>query len=249
MQENPPFFPRLGEAHGLHQCVAGGGSIARGFGIHMQRIEAHGAVVAATAVVFWDECTTFSALKSVVSNCKIHVRSLAHHALMDNTYQAPRGRLLPTLVVFLFVGGLLYGLFLVFERHQLQNSLTSIQENKDKLQQQIEVLKDDQIAQLYTAQQTQKKSEESIVRWSKIMTNLQNLVPVSVFVSSYGVNEDGTLQLSGVSDGLGSVADFIRVLDDSQDFNAPFVPTLSAGVTTDGQAVVSFSLAVQALIN
>lgn len=163
-------------------------------------------------------------------------------ATMDNTFEAPQGRLLPTLVAFVFVLGLLYTLFLVFEQYSLNRSIASLQADEAKVQGQMEVLNSQQVAEIYVAQQVKDKLEASVLRWSGVITNLQHLTPVGVFLSSYGISEDGGIQLSGVGDGFGSVADMIAALNGSTDFVDVFVPSVTQGSTSDGQTVATFSL-------
>jgi len=161
---------------------------------------------------------------------------------MDKTFEAPSSRFLPTLVVFVFVIGLLYTFFLVFERVSLNSSVASIEENKAELQDKMNALKDDKIAELYSAQELKTSIEEATTYWSQVLNNLNGLVPVGVFVSSYSASEDASIQVSGVADSFSAVADFISALSGSKDFESVFVPSVTSGVTSDGQDVVSFSL-------
>lgn len=163
---------------------------------------------------------------------------------MDKTFEAPRGRLLPTLVVFVFIVGLLYSLFLVFEKISLNSSISTIEESKSELQIKIDTLKSDQIAELYNAQQLKDKLKDNTVYWSKVLNSLSGLTPVGVFLSTYSANEDLSIQVSGLADSFASVSDFITALGKANDFESAFVPSVTAGVTSDGQDVVSFSLNV-----
>ncbi|QQR55400.1 hypothetical protein IPG41_02490 [Candidatus Peregrinibacteria bacterium] len=135
---------------------------------------------------------------------------------MDNipsTYEAPRGRLLPTLVIFLFILGLFYTLYLFLSTHSLNNSVANLEENKVGLQRKIEVLNDQQIQELYNAEQLTKKIEENSVHWSQVLTRLNALTPVGVFFASYGLNEDGSIQVTGYGDSYASVADLIAAME------------------------------------
>lgn len=165
---------------------------------------------------------------------------------MDNTYEAPQGRLLPTLVAFVFALGLLYTAYLAFTQYRLKGALEDLSAQKTKLDGQIEVLKDQQVAEIFVAQEVKDKVEVSAIRWSTVVTNFQQLTPVGVFLSSYGINESGAIQVGGVGDEFGSVADIISALSASNDFTDVFVPSVTQGATSDGQEVVTFSLSVQA---
>lgn len=166
---------------------------------------------------------------------------------MDNTYAAPQGRLLPTLVAFAFGLGLLYTAYLAFTEYRLNGAIADLQTQKETLSSQIQVLKDQQVAQIYEAQQVKDKLAEKAVRWSTIVTNFQQLTPVGVFLSSYGIAEGGGIQVSGVGDEFGSVSDIIASLVDSKDFTDVFVPSVTQGTTSDGQSVVTFSLTAHAV--
>lgn len=164
---------------------------------------------------------------------------------MDNlpsTYEAPRGRLLPTLVLFVFVLGLFYTLYLFFGTYSLKRSVANLEDDKTELQRKIEVLNDQQIQELYTAQQLNDQLEESSTRWSQVLTSLQTLTPVGVFFSNYSLNEDGTIQVTGYGDSYASVADLISAMEKTESFVGPFVPSVTAGKTVDGQSIASFTL-------
>ncbi len=166
---------------------------------------------------------------------------------MDNipsTYEAPRGRLLPTLVFFLFVLGLFYTLYLLFSTYSLKRSVSDLESNQSEMQRKIEVLNDQQIQELYAAQLLSDQMEEDAVRWSQVLTSLQNVTPVGVFFAGYSLNEDGTIQVNGYGESYGSVADLISAMEKAEAFIGPFVPSVTAGQTSDGQSIASFSLSI-----
>lgn len=161
---------------------------------------------------------------------------------MDKAYEAPRGRILPTLVIFAFILGVLYTLFLVFQQIRLNGTITSLEEAKLSTQAQIDELRAEEIEELFVAQKIKDLLEQNSVEWSKVVRSLQDLTPVSVFMTSYSMSEDGEIQVSGLGDSFGSVADTISILTKSPNFVNVFVPSLTAGASSDGQEVVTFSL-------
>lgn len=161
---------------------------------------------------------------------------------MDKPYEVPRSRLLPTLVIFVFVLGLLYTLFLVFQRYSLKSSIEALAAEQADLENQIDALRAEQIEELFVAQELKEKVEDAAIQWSKVIRSLQDYTPVTVFLSSYSAMEDASIQVSGLGDSFGSVADTISALTKSTDFTDVFVPSLTLGTTSDGQTVVSFSL-------
>lgn len=161
---------------------------------------------------------------------------------MDKAYEAPRGRILPTLVVFAFVLGVLYTLFLVFQQIRLNGNIADLEQAKLDTQAQIDELKAEEIEELFVAQQVKDLLEQNSVEWSKVVRSLQDLTPVSVFITSYSMGESGEIQVSGLGDSFGSVADTISILSKAPDFINVFVPSVTAGATSDGQEVVTFSL-------
>lgn len=167
---------------------------------------------------------------------------------MDKQYEAPKGRLLPTIVLFVFVLGVLYTLFLLFEQYSLNRSINKTEADIGEVQLSIESMRSDQIEELYVAQELTDQVEASMTHWSKVVKSLQDLTPVTIFFSSYGASEDGSIQLSGLGDGYGSVADLITVLNDSDDFEEVFVPSVTLGTTSDGQEVASFSLQLKSSV-
>lgn len=165
---------------------------------------------------------------------------------MDKTYEAPQGRLLPTLVIFLFIVGVLYTLFLLFQQYNLNKDLESVDASIGDVNLEIETLKQEEIEELFVAQELKDRISEASLRWSKVIRQIQDLTPVSVFVSSYSASSaDGGVQISGLGDSFGSVADMISSLSDSPDFSGVFVPSVTVGTTSEGQKVVSFSLQLQ----
>lgn len=167
---------------------------------------------------------------------------------MDNQFEAPQGRLLPTIVLFVFVLGLLYTLFLLFESWNLNRSIGKIEGQIGEVQLSVESLKSDQIQELYVAQQLVDQVDASRIYWSKVIKKVKDIAPVTIFFSSYTGAEDGGLQISGLGDSYGSVADVISAMNESEDFYDVFVPSVTLGSTSDGQKVVSFSLQAQSNI-
>jgi Tfp pilus assembly protein PilN len=167
---------------------------------------------------------------------------------MDNPYQAPSGRLLSTFTVFLAVLVVLYSLFLLFEKFSLNRSISSIQGDQKNVEQELAGLRNDQVQTLYTAQELKDKVADQKVAWSKVVKQLQDLTPVTVFFSSYHLSKDGSLQLGGLGDNYGSVSDVIANLKKSELFSNVFVPTVTLGSTSGGQAVVSFAVQVNSAL-
>lgn len=167
---------------------------------------------------------------------------------MDNTYQAPQGRLLPSFVLFVFVLAVLYTLFLLFQQYGLKRDISQTQEDLIQVEADMASLQNDQIEELVVAQELKDTIAANTVFWSKVVDRLDDLTPVSVFFSSYSASEDGSLQLSGLADNNESVSDVISVLERSRSFDNVFVPSLTVGTTADGQQVVSFSLQVDATL-
>lgn len=161
---------------------------------------------------------------------------------MDKPYEVPRPRLLPTLVFFLFVLGVLYTSFLIFQQYNLKRSLQSLGMEKASLETQMGELTAENIEELYVAKELKERVEDRAILWSKVLRSLESLTPVSVFISSYTALEDGSIQLSGLGDSFGSVADILSTLQNSSNFTDVFLPSLTLGETSDGQEVVSFSL-------
>lgn len=164
---------------------------------------------------------------------------------MDKQFEAPKGRLMPTVVIFVFALALLYTFFLLFQQYSLNRSVDKLNEQIVGVNAEITALKSDQIEQLYNAKEISESVEAESVYWSQVIKKVQNLTPVTVFFSSYTGTGDGSLQLSGLGDSFGSVADAISSLSESEDFTDVFVPSVTLGSTSDGQQVVSFSLQVK----
>lgn len=164
---------------------------------------------------------------------------------MDNQFEAPKGRLLSTVVIFVFAVVVLYTLFLLFQQFSFGRSVSKIEGRILELETQISTLKDDQIEELYVAQQLDDLVSENMIHWSLVIKKLEDLTPVTVFFSSYSGSRDGSIQLSGLGDSYGSVSDVISALTESSDFIGTFVPSVTLGTTSDGQEVVSFSLETQ----
>ena len=165
---------------------------------------------------------------------------------MDNSYQAPQGRLLSTLVLFFFVIGILYTLFLIFQQANLKGDLVRIEDQSAELQIKIETLEREQIQTLFVAQEIKDGVEATRITWSKVIRKFQDLTPVTGFFSSFSGGNDSELNLSGLAYSADSVADMLSVLELSDDFSNAFVPSVTEGTTSEGQTVVSFNLSVNA---
>lgn len=168
---------------------------------------------------------------------------------MDNTYQAPQGRLGSTLVIFLFVLAVLYTLFLLFQQRGLTRAVSDAETELLSIEQEVSELREDRVEELFRARELREDVQETAIEWSGIVKRFQDLTPVTVFFSSYTVSEDGRITVSGLADSYGAVADTIDSLQKSTDFDAEFVPSVTAGATADGQDVVSFSLNVNAILD
>ncbi len=164
---------------------------------------------------------------------------------MDKTYEAPRGRFLPALVIFVFVVGILFTIFLMIEQFALNRDMSRIEGQRLELEAEIGLLKEQQLEELFTAQEVKDLLEEEAVVWSKVIRKLQDLTPVTVFFSSYNAGSNGQVTLSGLGDSYAAVADVINAMNRSSDFANVFVPSVTLGTTGEGQEVVSFSLSVE----
>lgn len=74
--EHPAFFARVAHGNGGHEAVAGGGAVAGALLVHVQRIKALGAMVAAAAGKLGHVGLAVSALKRFVDHGKVHISRL-----------------------------------------------------------------------------------------------------------------------------------------------------------------------------
>ena len=148
-------------------------------------------------------------------------------------------------MVFVFVLGILYTLFLFFSRFNANGDIETLEAEKLDVQNKIEALQAEEIEELFVAQGLKESVGNASIEWSKVVRSLQDLTPVTVFLSSYSTMEDGLVQLTGLGDTFGSVANSISALQGSSDFTDVFVPSITLGTTSDGQSVLSFSLKLQ----
>lgn len=165
---------------------------------------------------------------------------------MNQSYQAPRARLLPVLVIFAFILALLYTGFLVFKKLSLSKESDRLATRIDDAKAEIQSMESDQLQELIYAQNMIDQVEERALTWSKIIRKLQELSPVGIFYSSYTAST-GNVQLIGIADSVTSVANLITNMELSEDFNLVFIPTLSRAITADGEEVLSFTLELQLL--
>ncbi len=212
-------------------------------------MEANGAMISATMRMGRHGCPTVLTLKTLIDDGKLHVQRIVIHAPMDKSYEAPQGRLLPTLVIFAFVLGLLYAAFLLVQGFILQGEVKHTQKVTTELQGKITELEDEQIAELYTAELLKEKIEASRTTWSQLVAKVQELTPVTVFYSTFSGGELGQIQLNGYGDSYEAVADAIKELNRSNEFTNVFVPAVSLGTAADGQGIASFSVSFDFLGN
>jgi len=170
------------------------------------------------------------------------------HATMDKPYQAPQGRMLSTLIIFVFTLTVLYTLSLLFQQFQLNRELSQNEADIVEIEQQMEALREQSIEELFVAQTLKDQVEANAVIWSRVIRKLQDLTPVTVFFSSYSGSSDGSIQVNGLGDSYDSVADVIDSLETSSDFDEVFVPSVTLGSTGEGAEVVSFSLTINSVV-
>ncbi len=161
---------------------------------------------------------------------------------MDKSYEAPKGRLLSTLVIFAFVIGLLYTGFLFFRQMSLNSDFERIQTLMMETQSLIKQLQDQQVEEILTARDLSEKVSAASIKWSQIVKRLQELTPTGVFYKAYTGAKDGSMQISALGDSYASVSGVIATLKKSEDFEDVFVPSVSLGTTSEGKELVTFTL-------
>jgi len=167
---------------------------------------------------------------------------------MDKSYEAPQGRLLTTLVLFVFVLVVLLTLFSLFQNVRANNEFKRLDSEIVQVEAVIQELKDQQIKELVVAQDVIELVDARSVKWSQVIRKLQDLTPVGVFYRSFSGGTLGEVEIAGLADSYDAVADVIRILVNSKDFDNVFVPTVALGTTSDGQNIVSFNLQLTSLL-
>lgn len=165
---------------------------------------------------------------------------------MDKSYEAPGGRLLSTIVIFVFVIVALYTGFLFFKQSSLNSEIERIAGEKADLEMQISQLKAEQVQEVLAAQALSEKVTAASIKWSKVVKKLQDLTPVGVFYKAYTAAKDGGLAISAIGDSYASVSSVIATIQNSKDFSEVFVPSVSLGKTSDGKELVTFSIQLSA---
>ncbi len=161
---------------------------------------------------------------------------------MDKPYEAPGGRLLSTLVIFVFVIGTLYTGFLFFKQSSLNSEIVRIGDSKISLNTQINQLKAEQVTEVLAAQTLSEKITAASIKWSKVVKRLQDLTPTGVFYKAYSASKDGSLAVSAIGDSYSSVSNVISTIQNSKNFVDVFVPSVSLGTTSEGKELVTFSI-------
>ncbi|MBI4127313.1 PilN domain-containing protein [Candidatus Peregrinibacteria bacterium] len=161
---------------------------------------------------------------------------------MDKSYEAPKGRLLSTLVIFAFVLGLLYAGFLFFRQMRLNSELERLEASKIEVTAQMADLRKQQVEEVLTARDLSEKVSAASLKWSKVIKRLQELTPTGVFYKAYTGVKDGSLQISALGDSYASVSSVIGTILASGDFTDVFVPSVSLGTTSEGKELVTFTL-------
>ena len=161
---------------------------------------------------------------------------------MDKPYEAPTGRLLSTLVIFVFVIGSLYTGFLFFKQSSLNSEIDRIATSKTQLETQINQLKAEQVTEVLSAQSLSEKVLASSIKWSKVVKKLQDLTPIGVFYKAYTAAKDGTIAVSALGDTYSSVSSVISTIQKSKNFTDVFVPSVTQGTTSEGKQLVTFSI-------
>lgn len=161
---------------------------------------------------------------------------------MNNTYNAPKGRVITTIVIFAFVVFTIFTLFVWFQKLGYDREVKRLDTSISELQSQVDELKSQQVEELVFARNIVESVHGRAIPWSKVLKKLGDLTPVGVFYRTYSGGESGDVELTGLSDSYESTANVIKVMVDSEDFEDVFVPSVALGTTSDGQTVVSFGL-------
>lgn len=167
---------------------------------------------------------------------------------MDKSFEAPQGRLISTLIIFVFVLVLLYTLFMVFQNITVKAEISRVNKESASLETEIAALKEEQIQELVVAENVTELLETRVITWSQVIRKLEDLTPVTVFFRTYSGSDEGILDLTALANTYAEVADLIRILSESDDFDDAFVPSMARGLTSDGQEVISFSLKLHSTI-
>lgn len=152
---------------------------------------------------------------------------------------------------FLFVLCILVLLSTIFVSTRSFFSTRSLARHQEKIQEleaQIQTIQSEaQVKEYVVAQRFVAQQEKSPQSWSEMMKAFQSMTPVSVFYSSFSLSESGQWTVNGLADHYDAVADVLQSFNKSDLFTAEFIPSLTTGAGADGQAILSFSLRVQAL--
>ncbi|MBI2464000.1 hypothetical protein HYV57_03525 [Candidatus Peregrinibacteria bacterium] len=149
------------------------------------------------------------------------------------------------LLIFVFFAVLGFAGYYTFIRFHLDRQIGTLEIVFQENQKKIQILQQENLNRLALAEKAGTYLKENAVIWSEALQTLLIITPKDVEYSSYSVDEKGHITLNAVTSSLSSASRVIRVLEDSSDFEMVFSPSISQGITSEGQKVVIFPLQLE----
>lgn len=161
------------------------------------------------------------------------------------TYERGTFGLFSFLLIFVFFAALGFSGYYAFIRFNLDREIGTLETTFQEDQKKIQTLQEDQLNRLALAEKAGKYLKENAVIWSDALQTLLVITPKEVMYSSYSVDEKAHIILNALTSSLFNASRVIRILEDSSHFEMVFAPSISQGITSEGQKVVTFPLELQ----
>lgn len=138
-----------------------------------------------------------------------------------------------------------YGVFLGYSTAAVKGEMAKIDTATKEVEEQMRVLKADQIEHLMIASRAVEKIDSADVKWSETLTLLLDATPDDLVYRSYSGNENGTVTTAVLAQSFNRVADLIDILSNKPFVKSVFVPSVVKGTSPTNSAVYSFSMNVE----
>lgn len=171
---------------------------------------------------------------------------------VSETIGSARHSLLLVLAFIVLVLVIAVGLYLVLQRSALLGQNDRLNTEIVSLESEISALEAQKVEAAQSAQKWLDEIEDEEIKWSRVITRIQSLVPYSAVAKgpkigflSYSGSQGGRININAQSQPArrppySDVSELISIFSESSSFSDAYVPTITRSETDLGDIVLSF---------
>jgi len=187
---------------------------------------------------------------AILNNSQAAAEKPDKKTMNEQMKEKRNGTTIVLFVLFIVIIGL--GILFTIQKGVVTSAQADLDSQIANLKTEIGVMKNDKIQASQTAVDTLKKIEKDELKWSNIISAVQELLPYDSIAKktkinflSYSGNSEGKLTLSAATNEsalppYSDVSQLIQVFNNSNFFKDAYVPSISKGTTATGNTTLSF---------